>query len=244
MAHKHILLKLNDGINDKTSAVIKEVEILQTMLKDWGELTANDIDGQFGNKTDKAVKDFQGKKSLTPDGIVGRNTWAALLKVNPSEVEIIPRPSAGGSGGTGNGKSPFSENKGLIDNELIRHGFSLVQRAAILGSIRQEAGSKFSPYSEEHPGHAGGIGLFQWTDSARRNKVPKFTHDVATDIRNQVEFFVHELETTEKKAGHELRNAKDLKAAMNAMKDYERFGVAGPRDQYAQEILNELQGHH
>ena len=90
MAHKHILLKLNDGINDKTPAVVKEVEILQTVLKDWGEL---DIDGKFGNKTDEAVKDFQGKKSLEVDGIVGKKTWAALLNVNPSEVEIISRQS-------------------------------------------------------------------------------------------------------------------------------------------------------
>ena len=75
MAHKHILLKLNDEINDKTPAVVKEVEILQTVLKDWGELDKQDIDGKFGNKTDKAVKDFQGKKSLKVDGIVGKNTW-------------------------------------------------------------------------------------------------------------------------------------------------------------------------
>jgi peptidoglycan hydrolase-like protein with peptidoglycan-binding domain len=61
MAHKHILLKINDGINDETPAVVKEVEILQTVLKDWSELDKQDIDGKFGNKTDKAVKDFQGK---------------------------------------------------------------------------------------------------------------------------------------------------------------------------------------
>jgi len=113
MVHKHISLKLNDGINDKTPEVVKEVKTLQTVLKDWSELDAKDIDGQFGNKTDKAVKDFQGKKSLTPDGVVGKNTWAALLKVNPSEVEIIPRPSNSG-GGSGNGKSSFSGNKGIV----------------------------------------------------------------------------------------------------------------------------------
>lgn len=242
MAHKHLLLKLKDGISDTTPEVISEVKVLQKALINLKFLADNEaVDGKFGPKTEAAVKSFQGKHSLTQDGIVGRNTWAAIAGVPPSEVEIIPRPNGDGSG---NGKSPFSGNKGLIDNELIRHGFSLVQRAAILGSIRQEAGPNFSPYAEENPGKAGGIGLFQWTDPPRRNKVPKFTHNVATDIRNQVDFFIQELETTEKQAGRELRNAKDLKAAMKAMKDYERFSVAGPRDQYAQEILNELQGHH
>jgi len=237
MAHKHILLKLNDGINDKTPAVVKEVEILQTVLKDWSELDKQDIDGKFGNKTDKAVKDFQGKKSLKVDGIVGKNTWAALLKVNPSEVEIISRPDGGGSG---HGNSPFSGNKGLIHNELMSHGFSTVQCAAILGCVQQE--SSFNPRAQEGPPPKG-LGLFQWSFD-RRNKVPAFTNSIATDIHNQVNLFVQELNTTEKKAGNELRSATTLDQAMQGMKDYERFGIAGNREKFAKQILFELTGHH
>ncbi len=36
------------------------------------------IDGQFGSKTKTAVIAFQAKKGLTPDGVVGSNTWATL----------------------------------------------------------------------------------------------------------------------------------------------------------------------
>jgi lysozyme len=36
-------------------------------------------DGFFGDQTLAAVKNFQGAKGLTVDGIVGRNTWWALL---------------------------------------------------------------------------------------------------------------------------------------------------------------------
>lgn len=36
-------------------------------------------DGDFGSATLKAVKNFQTKKKLEVDGIVGANTWAALL---------------------------------------------------------------------------------------------------------------------------------------------------------------------
>jgi hypothetical protein len=233
MAHKHILLKLNDGINDKTPAVVKEVTTLQTVLKDWGELGAKDIDGQFGNKTDKAVKDFQGKKSLTPDGIVGKNTWAALLKVNPSEVEIISRPNGGGSG---HGNSPFSGNKGLIHNELISHGFSTVQCAAILGCVQQE--SSFNPRAQEGPPPKG-LGLFQWSFD-RRKKVPAFTNSVATDIHNQVNLFVQELNGSEEAAGDTLRSATTLAEAMQGMKEYERFGIEGNRGKFAKQILEEL----
>ena len=37
-----------------------------------------DVDGQFGQKTQAAVKDYQTKNNLTVDGIVGSNTWGAL----------------------------------------------------------------------------------------------------------------------------------------------------------------------
>lgn len=37
-------------------------------------------DGDFGPKTLAAVKDFQSSAGLVADGIVGRNTWQALLK--------------------------------------------------------------------------------------------------------------------------------------------------------------------
>ncbi len=36
-------------------------------------------DGEFGPTTEKSVKSFQGKKNLTADGIIGSETWKALL---------------------------------------------------------------------------------------------------------------------------------------------------------------------
>ena len=38
-----------------------------------------EADGHFGAKTESAVKAFQKQKGLPPDGIVGPNTWRALL---------------------------------------------------------------------------------------------------------------------------------------------------------------------
>lgn len=39
-----------------------------------------DVDGVFGPKTEETVKQFQMDHHLTIDGIIGKNTWAALYK--------------------------------------------------------------------------------------------------------------------------------------------------------------------
>ena len=36
-------------------------------------------DGDFGPATEKAVRDFQAKTALEPDGEVGEDTWERLL---------------------------------------------------------------------------------------------------------------------------------------------------------------------
>lgn len=55
----------------------KDVTALQTKLKRWGYYTGS-VDGVFGPKTLSAVKYFQRKNGLTVDGIVGKQTAAAL----------------------------------------------------------------------------------------------------------------------------------------------------------------------
>lgn len=53
-----------------------DVKKLQEKLNSAGYKL--DVDGQFGNKTQSAVKDYQQKNGLTVDGIVGANTWGSL----------------------------------------------------------------------------------------------------------------------------------------------------------------------
>jgi uncharacterized protein (TIGR02594 family) len=61
----------------------KDVVYLQTLLPKW-------IDGDFGTTTESLVKEFQRSQGLEIDGVVGEQTWAALLEEEPP-----PLPSSG-----------------------------------------------------------------------------------------------------------------------------------------------------
>jgi peptidoglycan hydrolase-like protein with peptidoglycan-binding domain len=53
------------------------VQTLQHLLRARGQTLT--VDGIFGAKTDAAVRAFQRQKALAVDGIVGPNTWSALI---------------------------------------------------------------------------------------------------------------------------------------------------------------------
>ncbi|MGW0631378.1 GH25 family lysozyme [Streptomyces sp. NPDC002758] len=53
------------------------VKAVQSQLHAHG--AALTVDGQFGPATDSAVRSFQSSKGLTVDGVVGSNTWRALV---------------------------------------------------------------------------------------------------------------------------------------------------------------------
>ncbi len=64
-----------------------EVEYLQKKL--YSKLyNVGPIDGIFGAQTEQAVKEFQAENGLIADGIVGRNTWAAIADESNSRPLI------------------------------------------------------------------------------------------------------------------------------------------------------------
>lgn len=65
------------GYPDAGPHLREEVRQLQHQLRRWGY--AVPVDGQFGPRTNAVVRDFQRKRGLGVDGVVGANTWDALL---------------------------------------------------------------------------------------------------------------------------------------------------------------------
>ena len=66
-----------------------DVVRLQELLPKW-------VDGNFGPTTESLVKEFQRSQGLVDDGIVGEQTWAALLneeQVPP--IVVVPAPGEG-----------------------------------------------------------------------------------------------------------------------------------------------------
>lgn len=57
-----------------------QVKAVQRMLYALGyDLGSAKVDGDFGSKTDAAVRAYQKNKGLTVDGVVGQQTWNKLL---------------------------------------------------------------------------------------------------------------------------------------------------------------------
>lgn len=75
----------------KSSSSGQAVTALQTLLS--SRKYGVDVDGKFGPKTEKAVKEFQKDKGLDVDGVVGAKTWE----------QLTPTLREGSEGGTVNG---------------------------------------------------------------------------------------------------------------------------------------------
>ena len=46
--------------------------------------------GNYGPKTEDAVKAFQTKNGLTPDGIVGNTTWNKIMGITEATAPVAP----------------------------------------------------------------------------------------------------------------------------------------------------------
>lgn len=64
---------------DKNCSGWDETYLLQDILA-LRKYDVGNVDGEWNDKTQKAVVEFQKDFSLTPDGIVGNNTWNALFQ--------------------------------------------------------------------------------------------------------------------------------------------------------------------
>jgi hypothetical protein len=73
--------------NYKKDSKGRKVKLIQEWLCLHGFHIA--IDSDFGPATDRAVREFQKKKGLRPDGVVGKSTFAMLVKPVTDALEPI-----------------------------------------------------------------------------------------------------------------------------------------------------------
>ena len=116
-----------------------KVSQLQTDLKQLGYYYA-EITGNFGEKTEAAVKDFQKKNGLSADGVAGANTLAAIA----AAVEKAGG-SVSGSGSSGSGLKLGSTGKevGDLQENLTTLGYYYGDITNHFGTMTQAAVMKF-----------------------------------------------------------------------------------------------------
>ncbi|SHO81297.1 Putative phage-encoded peptidoglycan binding protein [hydrothermal vent metagenome] len=71
----------------KGSSKKESVILLQTLLNQWGCRLR--VDGDFGDKTLKCVKEFQLNNNLIVDGVVGAKSWTVFQQEFPSFFQSL-----------------------------------------------------------------------------------------------------------------------------------------------------------
>ena len=93
----------------------RDVLLLQQQLQRIG-YEISDLDGEFGNETERAVKEFQRDQELSVTGVVNNATWRALRNAKPGKKKRSDKESPIEEKFEGDGKLvPFG--KILIDRD-------------------------------------------------------------------------------------------------------------------------------
>lgn len=111
----------------RSSSYQSNAKVVQYLLRNRGySLT---VDGYFGSGTESTVKSFQRSKGLSQDGIVGTNTWSALIATvqqgsNNNAVRAVQFKlgiSVDGIFGSGTKSSVvnFQRSKGLSQDGIV-----------------------------------------------------------------------------------------------------------------------------
>ena len=186
------------------------------------------------NKTNSAITFFKPAKQTTRKAVP---KWYGMKTMGEGKRRF--------------GRGGEDSNDIYIWNKLTtEYGFSNQAAAAIMGSMQQE--SSFNPTASQLGGGieasiaqgegTNGYGLCQWTGS-RTQELVNFCNANGMDpssIDGQIAFMVDEM--GKRGSLDSFASAGDLTAALAVMKDYEGYGEAGSRDEYAAEIFAN-QGH-
>ncbi len=111
-----------------------EVKELQRRLKEWGYYKGA-VDGIYGKGTVEAVKAFQKKNGLTPDGVAGIETYKALGMNDSVKVLENDRKNSGNSNYTNSdlyllAKCIYAEARGESYTGQVAVGAVILNRVA------------------------------------------------------------------------------------------------------------------
>lgn len=146
----------NKQPNLRRGAAGPSVKALQQLLTDAGVYTGP-LNGKFNLETSLAVRQFQRTSRLMVDGIVGRNTWAALVKGGTTQQALDPTfnnsPFTNGSL-TNNADKPVSNNRTLIQASLKigdrgQEVKTLQERLLALGYYSGNTTGNFGPLTKQ-----------------------------------------------------------------------------------------------
>ena len=134
-------------------------------------------------------------------------------------------------------------NKNIVQTFLQGKGLNNKAVAGVMGNIEQE--SNFDATATNSG--SGAYGLFQWLGS-RKDELFKFARNnnsVASNVETQLEFFWHELNTTEQKTKTILLDDSYVSASDYAEafeKSFERSGgsAVGKRKAYAENFYSQM----
>lgn len=137
----------------------KDVKTLQEYLNNNGY--SLDVDGQFGSKTQAAVKDYQKKKGLSVDGVVGTNTWGSLSGTSKNNTNTAPKANAATYKPTPTPTRPTytasseltAAEKALKEWESKKPGAYVSEHSANIDAMLDKVlnGEKFSYNAKEDP---------------------------------------------------------------------------------------------
>jgi len=118
-----------------TGPDVRRLQVLFVMTK---AMVYTDIDGNFGAKTQDAVKSFQQGSNLTPDGVVGPLTWKAL-PADPNTPRLVRGASGSAVSGLQKGLREFGGANTATDPGPIDGSFGSRTESAVRAYQTQHA---------------------------------------------------------------------------------------------------------
>lgn len=206
------------------------VKTLQNELNKLG-FSVGKADGEFGPKTEHAVKAFQSKHHLTADGVAGPKTHEALQKALAQQSKPKPQPKPAPGGDHFDPGSKYKPAPALAD---VKSGKTHLQEGMEGGSVKHvqnllgvDADGKFGPATKkavaefQHEHHvgtdsAGSVGPKTLAAMEKAAKAGTVVGNYRIDTNNPI---LHKLATSH------LNNGPTGYCVLTTLNNMKRLGV-------------------